>query len=68
MEVEILNLPKLPYVLTGKAGNVVVSRVHRQKCISNYKNEAFNVTSVNVCNITCSVTVVLLTENKKPNI
>ena len=56
MEAEILTLSKLPCGLTGEAGKARVSQVLRQKCISNYRNEAFNKTHVNVGNTASSVT------------
>ena len=56
LETEILNISKLPFVLTGEAWKARRSQVHGQKCISNYTNEAFNKTHINLCNTTHSVT------------
>ena len=54
----VLTYKNLIYLL-----NLQVSQVHRQKCVSSYKNEAFNKTPVNIHNTTCSVTGVLEEKN-----
>ena len=61
VEAEILNISKLVCVLTGKARKARVFQVHRQKGVSNFRNEAFNKTPINVGNTTCSVTAVIVT-------
>ena len=44
VEAENLNISKLSCVLIVKVGKVF--QVHIQKCIGNYRNEAFNITTL----------------------
>ena len=59
MEAEILNISSLPYVLKGKGNKARASHVHRQTCISNYRNEVLNKTSMNIGNTTHNMAWVL---------